>query len=217
VIVVRLLTNFLRGEQFSYSANGARALTNGGSSLSVPRALLVLLTACQVGGETTPTPDSAIADDGPSGGTPNTLALTFTTTTVDGPYSPLNCVVVWIESPGGTIIRTIDRKCDVRSQHLIAWNQKSGGPGADTDGVSGASRLNHQLPISVTWDLKDRLNGLVVDGTYTIRMELTESNATSPSQNHQGTFMFTKGAAPDVRTGLSNNGFEDVAITFTPP
>ena len=187
--------------------------------LDAMRALLLLLAGCVVGGETTspPTPDAVTVGDAPIGGTPNTLELAFTTTTVNGPYSPLNCVVVWIESPGGTIVKTIDRQCDERSQHLIAWNQKSGGPGADTDGVSGASRLNHQQPISVTWDLKDRLNGVVVDGTYTIRMELTEANATTPAQNHQGTFMFTKGAQPDVRTGLSNNGFENVSITFTPP
>lgn len=182
--------------------------------------VLLAVTACSVGGEGAPAPtaDSPVTPtDGPAGGTPNTLQLTFMTTTVDGPYSPLNCVVVWIESPGGTILKTIERQCGVRSQHLIAWNQKSGGAGADTDGVSGASRVNHQTPISVTWDLRDRLNGLVVDGTYTIRMELTEANATSPAQNHQGTFTFTKGAELDARTGLSNNGFEAVSITFTPP
>ncbi len=184
-------------------------------------ALCVMLVACQVGeagGPGEPTPDSQIApeDTGPVGGIPGTLELTITTTANGGQYAPLNCAVVWIESPGGTVVKTIDRKCGVRSQHLVAWTAKSGGSGADTDAVTGASRVNHQTPLSITWDLKDRLDAIVADGMYTIRMETTDANATMATQNHQGTFTFTKGAQVDTRTGQSNNGFDNVSITFTP-
>lgn len=185
--------------------------------------LPVILSGCLVGSGTIsggdPMPDTQVTppDSAPIGGTPGTLELAITTTTNNGPYSPLNCSVVWIESPGGTIVKTIDRKCGVRSQHLVAWGMKSGGSGADTDSVSGASRLNHTAPLSITWDLKDRLGGIVADGTYTIRMETTEANATTATQNHQGTFTFVKGAAVDARTGQMNNGFENVSITYTPP
>lgn len=185
------------------------------------RLALVFLCACSVGeagpGSGNPNPDSALADpDGPAGGTPGTLALTVTTTTANGPYAPKNCAVVWIENAGGTIVKTIDRKCGVRSQHLVAWTTASGGSGTDTDAVSSASRANHQTPLSITWDLKDRAGTIVPDGSYTIRMETTEENANNAAQNHQGTFTFTKGAQVDARSALSNGGFDNVSITFTP-
>ena len=54
------------------------------------------------------------------------------------------------------------------------------------------------------------------DGTYTIRMEASDTNATTAGQNNQGTFTFVKGAAPQMQTGLSNGGFTNVTINFTP-
>ena len=168
------------------------------------------------GGGVDPAPDSAVAVTPDAPATVGTLELAITTTTNAGQYAPRNCSVVWIESAGGTIVKTLDRKCGVRSQHLVAWVAKSGGSGADTDAVTGASRLDHQTPLAITWDLKDRLGGIVADGTYTIRMESTEVNATMAAQNHQGTFTFVKGAQADTQTGQSNNGFDNVSITFTP-
>ena len=82
--------------------------------------------------------------------------------------------------------------------------------------VSSATRLNHTQPLTITWDLTDRQNALVPDGTYTIRMELADENATTQAQNNEGTFTFTKGTAPDNQTGLSNGGFTNVSISYTP-
>ncbi len=173
------------------------------------RLALLFVAACAPVGEANP--------DGPAGGTPGTLQLTYTTTPSPGQYTPLNCSVAWIESPGGTIIKTIDRKCGIRSVYLIAWRTASGGDGADMDAVTGGSRINHETPISITWDLRDRIGGIVADDTFTIRMETTEANVTSAAMNNQGTFTFTKGSQVETRSGLSNGGFVDVSFTYTPP
>jgi len=142
------------------------------------------------------------------------VSVTVTTTPNGGNYAPKNVVALWIEDAGGKFIKTFDRFSQARTSHLVAW-VTAAGPG-DADAVSGATRPNHVNPITATWNLRDRLGALVPDGTYTIRMELADSNASQPAQNHQGTFTFTKGAAPETQSGLSSGGFLNVSIDFQP-
>ena len=143
-----------------------------------------------------------------------TVTITFTTTPVGGQYAPRNVVAVWIQSPGGTFVKTIGRWANVRKQHLVAWTTAAG-PN-DADAVSGATRLNHTTPLTVTWNLLDKAAATVPDGTYTIRMELTDLNANTAAQNNQGTFTFVKGPQAQVQTGLTNGGFTNVSINFDP-
>jgi hypothetical protein len=160
------------------------------------------------------TPDgTSLPTDAPVGGA-NTLQITATSSTGAGQYAPRNVVVVWIEGPGGTFVKTIGRWANQRKQHLVAWTAAAGA--TDADAVSGATRQNHTTPLSVTWNLQNRQGQVVVDGTYTVRMESTELNATTAAQNHQGTFTFVKSAAAQTQTALSNGGFSGVTLTFTP-
>jgi hypothetical protein len=46
-------------------------------------------------------------------------------------------------------------------------------------------------------------------------MELADSNATSTTQLHEGTFTFVKGASPQMQSGLSNGGFTSVSINYS--
>lgn len=142
------------------------------------------------------------------------LTVTYTTQSHGGPYAPAHVVAVWVEDANGNFVRTIDRWASVRRQHLVAWTQKSGA--ADADAVSGATRISHTQPLTATWDLRNRQGQVIPDGTYTIKMELADSNATQPAQNAQGTFTFTKSAAGSTQTGLANGGFTNVSITHTP-
>jgi hypothetical protein len=155
-----------------------------------------------------PTPDPEPAATG-------SLRITMTTTTQAGTFAPNNVVAVWLEDAAGTFVKTIDRHSGVRTQHLVAWRTAAGA--GDTDGVSGASRLDHGTPITLTYRLKDQNQQVIPDGTYTVRMESTELNAVAANENNQGTFTFTKGAVADTQTGLSNGGFTNVSIEFTPP
>lgn len=143
-----------------------------------------------------------------------TLTVTYTTQSHGGPYAPAHCIVVWIEDQGGGFVKTIDRWAGVRKQHLVAWTQKAGA--ADADAVSGATLSSHTQPLTKTWDLRNRQGQEIADGTYTIRMELADSNATQTAQNAQGTFTFMKSPAGFNQTGLSNGGFTNVSIVYAP-
>lgn len=140
------------------------------------------------------------------------LTATFTTTPSGGNYAPKNVVAVWVEGPGGTFVKTIGRWAGTRREHLVAWTAAAGA--ADVDAVSGATRASHTAPLTVTWDLLDRTNVPVPDGTYTLRMELADENATQAAQNNQGTFTFVKGPQPSTQTALSSGGFINVSVTF---
>jgi uncharacterized protein (TIGR03382 family) len=145
------------------------------------------------------------------------VSITATSGPVPAPnntYAPANVVAVWVEDQAGAFVKTIDRRAAVRKVHLVAWNQQAGAN--DNDAVTGASRIDHGSPISMTWDLRDRAGNVVPDGTYTIRMELAEENSTLATQNNQGTFTFVKSASPQTQTGLSNGGFTSVSIDFQP-
>jgi hypothetical protein len=159
------------------------------------------------------TPDGALPSDAPPGGV-GTLQISATSSTGGGQYAPRNVVAIWIEGPGGTFVKTVGRWANVRKQHLVAWTTAAGAN--DADAVSGATQQNHATPLAVTWDLKNRQGQVVADGTYTVRMESTELNANTAAQNHQGTFTFVKSGTAQTQTALSNGGFSNVSITFTP-
>lgn len=140
------------------------------------------------------------------------VAVDFTTTPNGGQFAPRNVVAVWIENSGGGFIKTIGRWSNQRTSHLVNWIAASG---QDSDAVTGATRNDHNLALHVSWDLKDRNGNVVPDGTYTVRMELADSNSSTASQNHEGTFTFVKGATGSKQVGLSNGGFVNASITFT--
>lgn len=180
-------------------------------------AFVVLLSACTVGdvgpiGGPADDDDTPPADAAPPVIT-GSVQITFTTNTRNGQFAPANVVAVWAETVAGFTM-TIDRHSQVRTQHLVAWVQAAG-PG-DTDAVTGATRLNHTTPVTLTWDLKDGAGAEVPDATYTVRMEMAEDNSTTAAQNNQGTFTFVKGPAPQMQTGLTNGGFSNVSLNYTP-
>lgn len=142
------------------------------------------------------------------------LSITATSTPAGGNFAPRNVVAIWIETAGGTFVKTIGRYANVRKTDLVAWTGKAGA--GDADAVSGATRANHATPLAITWNLRDRAGAIVADGTYTIRMELSDSNTSTTGPNHEGTFTFVKGPTPQKQSALSNNGFTNVTIDFQP-
>jgi len=142
------------------------------------------------------------------------VSVTLTTTPNGGQYAPRNVVAVWIEDQAGAFVKTIGRHAGTRKQHLVAWTLKAGTN--DVDAVSGATRQDNVAPLTMTWNLRDKAGTLVPDGTYTLRMELADQNSNTAGQNHQGTFTFVKGAAPQLQTALANGGFTNVSIDFQP-
>lgn len=147
------------------------------------------------------------------------VQITFTTTTSGGNYAPNNVVAAWVQNGAGTHLRTVGLWSAVRTQHLVSYRAAAGindSNALPADAVSGASRLNHQGALTVIWNLRDKAGNIVPDGTYTIRLELADENATTAAQNNQATFTFVKGATPQTQTGLTQGGFTGVTIDFDP-
>ncbi len=139
------------------------------------------------------TPGGADADPGGGGGA-ETMTLTFTSTPVGGQYAPKNIVAAWIEDAQGNHVKTINRQAAVRVQHLVAWNAKAG---ANQDAVTGATRANHNTPVTATWDITA---SAVPDGIYTVRIETADDNSGTADQNNQGTYTFEVNGTASVQT-----------------
>ncbi len=146
------------------------------------------------------------------------VKVTFTTTPAPvRTYTPNNVVAAWIQTGGGAHVRTVGRWSAVRTQYLLSYRQAATATDPlAPDAVSGASRLSHADPLTVVWNLRDKAGNVSPDGTYTIRLELAESNANAIASNNQGTFTFVKGPNPQTQTALTNGGFTNVSITYDP-
>jgi len=142
------------------------------------------------------------------------LTATFTTSPNGGNFAPKNVVAVWVEGPGGVFEKTIGQWDAVRGSNLVAWVGKAG-PN-DADAVSGATRASHATPLTVTWNLLNKAGTAVPDGTYTLRMEMADSNTATAANNHEGTFTFVIGPTAQAQTALTNGGFTNVSINFDP-
>jgi hypothetical protein len=139
-----------------------------------------------------------------------TLTFTFTSSPIGKvlDYAPANIVATWIEDSAGTHIATIDRQAATRVNSLKAWRAASGAN--NLDAVTGATRLNHNAPVVVTWPIP----ATVPNGIYTIRVETCDSNAATPADNNQGTFTFDKNGIASSNPGLDGNGYTGVTIDY---
>lgn len=152
------------------------------------------------------------------------LTVTAKTTPITGIHGPVNCVAMWIEKDAGDgvfeFVETIGRWCAVETRHLVAWQAAAGLN--DIDAVSGATRPDHSMLLTVTWDLKDKLGVLVPDGVYRVRIETTDSEATTAAQNWQAgglnfPLTFTKGLTPDVQMPIDPDAhYTDVSVKYDP-
>ena len=183
--------------------------------------LFSLIAACDVGsvlneGGAQPDASGGGRMDAPGQVGTARLNVTLTTSQTAAPvYQPANVLAVWVEDANGKIMKTIGRYSDVRTVALVAWGQKAGTN--DVDALSGATRTSHTAPVTLTaWDVTNRMGQVIPDGTYTVRMEVADTNAVAAASNNQGTFTFVKGPSPQMQTGLSNGGFTNVSINFTP-
>lgn len=127
-------------------------------------------------------------------------------------FAPNNIVAVWIETPGGTFVRTLAQWAATRKQYLLAWNTSS--KGNNVDAVTGATFTAHGTR-TVSWDLRDVNKTMVANGNYVVKMELADRNATSTAQNNEAAFTFTVGPTP-VNMTTSAGRFNKVMIVYTP-
>lgn len=161
------------------------------------------------------------ADGGVAGGadadiaipSTETLTFTFTSSPITPPinnWDPNNVVATWIEDAAGAYVATIDRQGNTYFNRLVAWTAVSG-PN-NQDAISGATRLDHNTPVVVTWAIP----GNLANGIYTIRVETADDNTLvgNPDGNNQGTFTFDKNGIASNNIGLDGNGYTGITIDY---
>ncbi|MBK8806513.1 MAG: DUF2271 domain-containing protein [Bacteroidales bacterium] len=148
--------------------------------------------------------------------TQGTLTVTVTTSTAGGNYSPRNIVAIWIANSSGGFVKTLTAYTQNNNykRYLSNWSSQTSAAGSQyniVDAVTGATR-NPYGTYTTTWNATDFNKTLVADGTYNVRMELTDKNATG----NYSSFTFTKG--PNAQTVKPNNvnSFSNITITWTP-
>jgi len=144
--------------------------------------------------------------------TSGTLSVTVTTSSAGGNYAPRNIVAIWVEDSSGKFVKTMLAYAANRKTHLNNWENSttSAGNGYNvTDAISGATQRNYGS-YTCTWNGTDYSGKLLADGTYNLRMELTDKNFTGNTVS----FSFTKGATNLKITPANSPSFSSVSIEW---
>ena len=146
--------------------------------------------------------------------TSGTLTITATTSATGGNYAPKNIVAMWIEDNQGNFVKTLLAYAQTRKTHLNTWEASTtaaGSPYNTVDAITGATKSSHATR-TCSWNGTD-INGiLVADGTYRLRMELTDKNSTG----NFSTFTFTKGINPENLAPANVPSFSSISVSWDP-
>jgi hypothetical protein len=146
--------------------------------------------------------------------TEGTLTVTATTSSTGGNYAPKNIVAIWIEDNQGNFVKTLLAYAQNRKTHLNTWEASTtaaGSPFNTVDAITGATKTSHGTR-TCTWNGTGVNGAQVADGTYRIRMELTDKNNTG----NFSTFTFTKGLSPENQTPANVPSFASIIIDWVP-
>jgi hypothetical protein len=142
------------------------------------------------------------------------LAVTVTTVTNNGTYSPRNIGAIWVTRDTGAFVKTLAVWARTRIRYLTLWNSTTSGAGVNgntVDAVTGATLSSHQTH-KVTWNCTDSNRNVVPDGAYRVYFEMTDRSGTGPN-----TFVnFTKGPTPFNSTPPDQRTFTQMSLVFTP-
>jgi hypothetical protein len=146
--------------------------------------------------------------------TPGTLTVSATTSSAGGNYAPRNIVAIWIEDDQGNFVKTLLAYAQTRRTHLNTWEASTtaaGSPFNVVDAITGATRPNHDTR-TCSWNGTDVEGNVVSDGTYHLRMELTDKNGTG----NFSSFSFTKDTMPLNLTPFNVPSFSAISIGWEP-
>ena len=125
--------------------------------------------------------------------TPCTLKVSFTTVPQAKRWTPKNVGAVWISDPQNRYVRTLEVWAAERVTSLGLYVNKTCRL-PDADVVTGATLVDHSIPHTKdTWNCKDVMGNVVPDGTYSVFIEVAE---TETEYGATSTITFPKGTAP---------------------
>jgi hypothetical protein len=148
--------------------------------------------------------------------TDGTLKVSATTSKTSTPtYSPRNIVAMWIEDSSGKYVKTLLAYASERKQYLKNWKTATTVAGAaynTVDAITGATQSSHATR-TCTWNGRNRSSVLVPDGSYKLKMEVTDNDGVA---QNLVSFTFTKGATTQTLTPTTTNGFSNISIEWVP-
>ena len=146
--------------------------------------------------------------------TEGTLSVSVATSATGGNYAPKNIVAVWVEDNQGNFVKTLLAYAQTRKTHLNTWEASTtaaGSPFNTVDAITGATKSSHATR-TCTWNGTDVSGAIVTDGTYRLRMELTDKNGTG----NFSTFTFTKGPVAESQNPANVPSFSNITIVWEP-
>jgi hypothetical protein len=146
--------------------------------------------------------------------TPGNLSVSATTSSTGGNFAPKNIVAMWIEDEQGNFVKTLLAYAQNRKTHLNTWEASTtaaGSPFNTVDAITGATKTSHATR-TCSWDATDVNGNIVPDGTYKLRMELTDKNGTG----NFSTFTFSKDTLPVTLTPANVPSFSSISINWEP-
>lgn len=111
-----------------------------------------------------------------AGSPPSSVSFAVTTAALGGKYQPKNIGAIWIETPSGNFVKTLELWAKTRRRYLTKYNTAVG-TSAEVD-VTAAATLPTHSAHSVSWDHRDRSGALLDMGAYRLCVELTDASAT---------------------------------------
>jgi hypothetical protein len=136
-----------------------------------------------------------------------TTAITVTTATYNGHYSPKNVLACWVADASGQRVRTLRLYAGERIGYLTLW--KAAG-GTTLDGVTGATRSGHGT-LAFTWDGTNEDGVALGAGSYTFQVQMTEADNSGKTL----AIAAELGSSP-VSKSSTGAGFTAFAIDYTP-
>jgi hypothetical protein len=195
------------------SDTGAGPADSGSSDMASPRTVAEGGSSSDAG----PSSDAGSSnnvDSGPVSGTACSLAVTVTTVSNGGNYSPKNIGAIWIENSSRTFVKSLDVWAATRIKHLTLWNSATaaaGLPSNKVDAITGATLSTNQTH-NVSWNCTNTTGAIVPDGDYYVLFEMDDDNSTGPNTS----VAFTKGPTATHLTPANARNFTGISLTFTP-
>jgi hypothetical protein len=120
------------------------------------------------------------------------LQVDYVTQSQMGRYAPRNCSAVWVETPDGQFVATLEVAAALHRAGLVYFQDHACAQQPGPDVVTSATHRDHVKPHSTTWSGVDFQGAPVSDGPYVLQNEVTESDK---EPGELTSFMFDKGVA----------------------
>ena len=142
--------------------------------------------------------------------TAGTLNVTVTTAGAGGKYAPKNVMAIWVVNSSGAFVKTLMGFGASEKAYLTNW--KTATPTYNiVDAISGATKTTHGVR-TCSWNGTNVTKTVVDDGTYTLKMELTDKSSTG----NVGSFSFNKSNVAQTLTPSNVPSFSSISIQWVP-